>query len=153
MKTKIFIVLAILFSSILVGKSIYVDLSIDIKSELLNDLKKNDYSVKRFKKNFYNRISSEFSSENNVIIKNKSLADFLLTGTIYIDYFMKPSSSYSILFEIEDMKVQPAIPIRPDLYFKPFTSRDNTGGVAPADKLNKLSLKSESGCMFYLSLH
>ena len=131
-----FLVLSFLF---LPGKTaaktypIYIYLDLDFRLE--KELK---YPLEYLKKDVLTGMEKGFSDEGILVVKKSYPIDYKLEGTIEVKRFIPGSVSYSIIFEAKHFKISAARyqGLIPPLIFDPFTNRDRTGGVKPAQDLD-----------------
>jgi hypothetical protein len=113
------------------AQSIYIDLEMRVAPDL-------KIPVDHLKKDLYAGMEKGFSDRGILVVKQQSRSDFTLEGTIESKHFIKSSSSYSVLFKAKHLKIS-ATPYKgliPSLAYHPFTGRDRTGGVSPAQDLD-----------------
>jgi len=111
--------------------SIYLDLEIRPAPGL-------NYPAEDIKKDLIAGLEKGFGNKGILVVDSKKRGDFILSGTIAVKHFMKSSKSFSILFKAKRLKIE-SVKYRgfvPALVYDPFTSRDRTGGVKPAQDMD-----------------
>lgn len=136
-KSVVCICLSVLLFLFIGGKKTalppYVYLNLDVR--LAPDL---DFPVENMKKDIRAGMEKEFSDRGMIVVEKERGSDFKLEFTIEAKHFYKSQKSFSILFKAKHVKVSASgyQGVIPPLTFDPFSNRDRSGGVKPAQDLD-----------------
>lgn len=113
------------------AESVYISLDIRVAPDL-------KYPVETIKKDIFAGIEKGFADRGIVVVDKEKYSDFKLEGTIEAKHFYKSEKSYSVLFKAKHFKVYATgyQEVIPPLAYDPFSGRDRSGGVKPAQDLD-----------------